>query len=112
MVNRNEFDSMMQQAELISRFYCTDEENERYAAMLKNGQPLPEGVRATIDNLNKKVFCIKTLKTDLTEEEQKQYILLKLMVDIQSMKNCMIFFTVLTIISLIGVIFVSCNIRL
>lgn len=110
MITRNEFNSMLSKSGLIDEVFCGDSESKEYETMYQNSQPLPENVHRISNDINKKVFYTRITKADLTEEEQKQYLFLKLMSDVQSMKNCMIFFTVITIISLIATLFVSCSV--
>ncbi len=78
---------------------CTDEENKEYNAKL-NPLYLPPDIvqrdcRKGVYRFRKKVF----LET-LTQEERYEYLLLKSASNLNIIKNCLVFFTVLTAIGL------------
>ncbi len=79
---------------------CSNEENEKYNELLKNGGTLPENVRQ-YDGGYWGEFCTIS-KTDLTEEEKREYITFKQLSLLKTIKNCAVFFTVLTIIDIVA----------
>ena len=81
---------------------CSQEECQTYSAMLKNGEPLPEGVTQYSEVFSDQPSQFnETYETDLTAEEKREYLLLKQASDIKIIKFCAIFFTVVTIVSLV-----------
>ena len=80
---------------LLQEDPCTAHETVLYKNTLKNGNSLPEGIY-TDDN---DVFY-KLRETDLTEKEIREYIALKQLSMIKTIKNCVLFFTVLTVIGI------------
>ena len=81
----------------MQRVYCSREENAEYRKMLKNEQPLPQNVYES-DNAGE----FYTLQSQgLTQEEIEEFIKLKQLKLLNTIKNCVVFFTTLTVIGLI-----------
>ena len=82
---------------LLERVPCTKEETKEYYEMLKSGQSIPEGIYRDTDSTA--LFRVK--EVDLTEKETREYLMLEQLKQLRNIKKCMIFFVVLTVISLI-----------
>ena len=87
---------------------CTFEENKAYAAMLAENKPLPEGVIRSDSGAALEYATFYTVRqTSLSREELDEYVRYKQLKAILTIKNCVVFFTVLTAISIAcGVIMV------
>ncbi len=100
---RDELHSYKFAFDLLQRIPCSKEENKEYKAILKNGGSLPEGVFPYVyeggEEPNGEFYTI--YETDLTQAELDEYIAYKQLYMIRTIKNCVVFFTVLAVISLI-----------
>ena len=106
-------------ADLMQVEYCTDEENEQYAAMLAANESLPSNVHKCKSDLPESAQTapefFKIYAADFDEEEEQKYIQLETLANIKeirahirvtreyvkTIKNCVVFFTVLTVIPLL-----------
>lgn len=85
---------------------CSKEENAEYHQWIKNGGELPEGVYAENnsaydgDTFAYEFYTIE--ESDLTESEIREYLAYKQLDYIRTIKNCVLFFTVSTIIGMIA----------
>ena len=89
---------------LLQKINCSREDNKKYKKMLKNGEPLPNGVfeyKDGIDETDGMGTFYTIYKPDLTQEEKLEYILFKQMSMIRTIKSCVVFFTIVTVISMI-----------
>lgn len=89
---------------LLQNVACTKKENEEYAELVKAGEELPEGIRAYVDSdgdVSDKVFY-RVYAADLTEGERDEYFTLTRLSLLKTIKNCVLFFTILAIIGLIS----------
>ena len=93
------------QFDLLQKIPCSKEENKRYA-QLKEENQLPENVKEYEDLANQ-FYTIYT--PELTEQEISEYLTYKKLSLLNTIKNCMVFFTVLTIISLVLALFLGMN---
>ena len=86
---------------------CTEEESEQYKKLLQAGQSLPPNVHS-VDPYNDgdiECFTFYTLEeTKLSPEDQEKYVQYKQLRTLITIKNCMLFFTILSITSIIGAI--------
>ena len=82
---------------------CTKEENSRYLEMIRNGETVPENVGRYLDENEQPTdnFYIIT-SDDMTHEQRMEYLAMKQHEELVSIKRCAVFFTVLTILGLIG----------
>lgn len=81
---------------------CSFSENEQYAQLLKEGKPLPEGVVKIPDSSDEYPdFCV-IIESKLSEDELAEYIQLRQLKNIITIKKCLVFFTTMSIISIIG----------
>lgn len=87
---------------------CTFEENKAYAATLAENRPLPEGVIRSDYAESLEYATFYTIRqTSLSKEELDEYVRYKQLKAILTIRNCVVFFTVLTAISIAcGVIMV------
>ncbi|MBR7142675.1 MAG: hypothetical protein IKD06_03965 [Clostridia bacterium] len=99
----SELRRMRLKAELLVKRPCSPEENEAYRTLTEGNEPLPEGVYR-----NEEVWDLRqpdsfyTLEDGgLTEGEKQEYILLAQLDQLRVIKGCVIFFTVLTVLSLV-----------
>ena len=90
---------------------CSEEDNAKYASMTQNGEPLPKNVRqykntVTDQYVDQFYYLNDTKLSDAEKQEYLKYIELD---RLDTIKKCLIFFTVLTVISLIlgFIVFVS-----
>lgn len=88
---------------LLQKVYCSREESEKYIELLKNNQPLPKGVYQEESDVTgySQFYTIYEANKEMTPEEIEEYFLLKQSSDIRTIRNCVIFFTVLIVIVLI-----------
>lgn len=90
--------------DLLQKISCTKEENEKYQRLLQQGGTLPEGVYAYVyDSGETSTTEFYTIyEADLTESEIREYLTYKQLGLIKTIKNCVLFFTVLTIVGMIA----------
>ena len=92
--------------EFLQKIDCSKEENRTYLKMIKNGETLPDGIYqykdATTGEYVESFYTI--YDTQLTDAEKQEYIQYKELLHIKTIKNCVVFFTVLTVISLIATV--------
>ena len=82
---------------ILEKELCTNRENKEYRKMQKDKAPLPEGVRQSPDTYQ--YYRVK--KTDLSEEEIDRLLCYRRTLYLRSIKNSMIFFVGLSVISVI-----------
>jgi hypothetical protein len=89
--------------DLLQKIPCSKQDNKEYAKLLKQGGTLPEGVYAYVyDDGEISTNEFYTIyETDLTEAEIQEYLTYKQLSLIRTIKNCVVFFTVLTIIGMV-----------
>lgn len=98
---RNELREYKFDFDLLQKIPCSKEENQSYAKLIKDGQPLPNGVYRYKDGDGKETDSFYTVyESDLTPEETAQFLTLKKLRMLKTIKNCVVFFTVLTVISI------------
>ena len=100
---RDELRSYKFEFDLLQKIPCSKQENIEYQKLLKDGGVLPEGVFAyNYGNGDTSTTLFYTVyETDLTEEEITEYLTYKKLNLIRTIKNCFMFFTVLTIIAMV-----------
>lgn len=99
---RKELRNYRMEYDLIQKKPCTAHENEAYQEILKNGGQLPDGVFAYTygDQVSSSEFYT-VHEEDLTEAEVREYLAYRQLSMIKTIKNCVLFFTVLTVIGMI-----------
>ena len=86
---------------LLQRVPCSSNENKAYTELLKEDKPLPENVVKYDCSSSSKWEEFYTIYTpELTEQEILEYLTYKKLSLLNTIKNCVVFFTVLTIVSL------------
>lgn len=97
--------------DLLQKIPCTKQENKEYQQLLKEGGSLPEGVYAyTYDTGETSTSEFYTIyETDLTESEIREYLTYKQLSLIRTIKNCVLFFTILTIIGMVAYFIIMMN---
>lgn len=87
---------------LLQPISCSTEDNKAYKKLLKDGQPLPDGVYGyKMQNNEESVEFYTVYETDLTEQEITEYLTYKKLKLLNTIKNCVVFFTVLIITTII-----------
>lgn len=88
---------------LLQKIPCSKEENKEYQQLLKNGESLPDGVFAYVyDNGEVSTTDFYTVyEPQLTEDEIQEYLMYKQLSMIKTIRNCVLFFVILTIISMV-----------
>lgn len=89
--------------DLLQRIDCSYQENNEFQKILDEGGTLPEGVFSYKDDENTEATFgfYRIYQTDLTEEEMQQYLTYKKLSLLRTIKNCAMFFTGLTIVSIV-----------
>lgn len=95
---RKEYDNLKEELGMVYFDYCDEEENNRCAELVHDNKPLPEGVKHASD-MDFRFY--REVASDMTEAEIKQYLLMKQTSYLKTIKNCTLFFTILTVISVI-----------
>ena len=97
--------------DLLQKVPCAKQENKQYQKLLKDGGTLPEGVYAYVyDSDETSTTEFYTIyETDLTESEIREYLTYKQLSLIRTIKNCVMFFTILTIIGMIAYFLIMTN---
>lgn len=107
---KDELNSLRCEFNFSQKIYCNKEQNKKYAQLIKEGSPLPEGVyQLTLYNGDVSTNEFYTIYdgglSDKEKEEYNLYQIYKICKNIETIKYCVVFFTVLAIISLVlGVI--------
>jgi len=112
---RNELQQLRFDLGFLQKIDCTKEENNTYKKMLKNKESLPNGVCQYRDSSGTYDSFFTVWDSGLTDAEKQAYIQYQELLLIKNtntliykIKNCVVFFTVLTVISLIILIVISC----
>ncbi len=88
--------------DILQKIPCSYQENEKYRALLKSGQPLPDDVFKETSDLSDELTNFYTIyQCDLSPEEISEYLTYKKLNLLNTIKKCAVFFTALTIVSLI-----------
>lgn len=108
---RDELRSYKFEFDLLQKIPCSKQENKEYQKILKDGGVLPEGVFAYVhDSGEASTTEFYTIyETDLTESEITEYLTYKKLSFLRTIKNCIMFFTVLTIIGMVAYFFIMMN---
>lgn len=109
MIKKEDLSKLMTEIGVDNKVFCDENETKQFNDFIKNNMQLPTGVYVA-EALNGARCFYRIERSGLSEEEQKQYLFLKLVADIQSIKKCTQFFAVLAIIGLVLGLFASCSI--
>ena len=81
---------------------CSEQENKTYSEMLKNGETLPEGVFPySYTDGTKSDSAFYVLGDEPTDAEISEFLKYKELELLSTIKNCVVFFTVMAIIGII-----------
>ena len=83
---------------LIVKVASSSKEYKVFSNMIKEGKGLPEGVLRGVDGYGNEAFC---REAQLTERQTREYIELLQYEELKTIRKCVVFFTVLIVISLI-----------
>ncbi len=99
---KRELDNYRLKYDLYEKALCTQKESQEYEDLLKQGKRLPEDVRTNNDwsNVNNSEF-FRLVRPDITQEDIMEYLMYKKLDMLKTIKNCIVFFTVLMIIGII-----------
>ena len=87
---------------LLEVLPCTEQENSEYMKMRKNGEPLPQGVREYSNAPNE---FYKIHDPELSKEELAEFLTYKQLSLLNTIKKCVVFFTVSAVIGLVFGVF-------
>lgn len=100
---KEELDSYRIDFNIWEKIPCTKQESQKYKKILAEGGTLPENVFNYTDDWTRDGEEFYTIqKSDLSEEEIKELLMYKQLSMVKTIKNCVVFFTVLTVIGLIA----------
>ena len=101
MKTREDLEKLKYKLGFLQEVDCSSEETDEYRKLLNQGMPLPDGVlRKNPFEANDFAVFYTIKETDLSGEELAQYIQYQQLQSLITIKRCVVFFTVLTIISL------------
>ena len=97
--------------DMLQKIPCSEQENKEYQKLLNDGGVLPEGVFAYVysNGETSKTEFYTICETDLSESEVAEYLTYKKLSLLRTIKNCVMFFTVLTIIGIVAYLFIMAN---
>ena len=103
---KEQLDEYRLKYDLYDQRLCTDEENEEYRKLLKQGENLPEDIYpidASLEDMNitGKTKFLELLRTELTQAEIMEYLTYQKLDMLATIRNCIVFFTVLVGIALL-----------
>lgn len=100
---KEELKSYKYDFDLLQKIPCSKSENKKYKELLKNGQELPKGVfrYKYFDDSESNEEFYTIYDPNLTEQEIIEYLTYKKLKILNTIKNCVVFFTVLTVIALV-----------
>ncbi len=90
--------------DLLQKIPCSKQENKEYQNILKNGDSLPDGVyqyKYEGGELSTTEFYT-IYEPNLTADEIQEYLTYQQLTLISTIKSCVVFFTVLTVIGMIA----------
>lgn len=87
--------------DLLQEIPCSKEENKSYLKLIKEGKSLPSGVYSYKDEMGNESDTFYTVyDPNLTPEETTQFLTFEKLKMLKTIKNCVVFFTVLTVVSI------------
>lgn len=97
--------------DLLQKIPCSNNENKEYSQLLRESGSLPDGVFPYIyENSEISSTDFYTIyQTDLTESEINEYLTYKQLSLIRTIKNCVLFFTILTVIGMVAYLILLLN---
>ena len=96
-----ELEQLKYELGILQEVDCSYEENVKYRKLLQENEPLPNGIlRRDSDGSVEYASFYKVERTALPKDELAEYLQYKQLKSLITIKNCVVFFTVLTAISL------------
>ena len=95
---KRELDRYRLKYDLYEKALCSQKENQEYKDLLKQGKRLPEDIYP-VGDFNDSEFY-RLVRPELTQEEIAEYLMYKKLDMLKTIKNCIVFFTVLMIIGI------------
>lgn len=86
---------------------CSMKEDKEYKHMIKSGEKLPENI---IKDTNGTPGYYRVIKSDVTDIELDKLIKFRQTTYLKTIKNCVVFFTVLYVLSMLVAIFVGLSV--
>ncbi|MBO5023683.1 MAG: hypothetical protein J6D11_05185 [Clostridia bacterium] len=94
--------------DVLQKIPCSVKENKEYRKILKDGGQLPEGVYPYIGADGTDTSDFYTIcESNLSKDEMDEYLTYRKLKFLKTIKNCVVFFMVLQIITIIGAILIS-----
>ena len=91
---------------LLQKISCSTEENKAYKKLIKDGKSLPEGIHQYETDRGQGMGEFYTIyEPDLTEQKINEYLTYKKLKILNTIKNCALSLTVITIVLLIVLVF-------
>lgn len=105
-----ELDHYRLKYDLYEKLPCIKEEDKAFNDLLKRGKRLPEGIYRDYDwrNTNDSEFY-RIAHSDVNQADIMEYLMYKKLDMLKTIKNCVIFFTVSTVILLVFLILLLGN---
>ena len=105
---KKELDRYRMEYDLYEKLPCTNEECQEFDDLLKCGKRLPEDVYQDSDwrNTNGSKFY-RIARSDVSQADIMEYFTYQKLDVLETIRNCAVFFTVLTIIAIIFFLLVA-----
>ncbi len=108
---RNELRAYKFEFDLLQKIPCTKKENKEFEKLLSDGGTLPEGVYPYIydDGQESTTAFYTVYEPDLTEAEKNEYLTYRKLSMINTIKSCIFFLTVLTVLGMVASLLIAMN---
>ena len=106
---REELKNYQYDFDILQKIPCTEKENKEYKQLVKAGKPLPKDIYPfgyDSDTPSDSEFY-KLYVSDLSDAELAEYLTYKKLSMLKTIKNCLLFFTILTIIGIISALIIA-----
>jgi hypothetical protein len=100
---KNELIDLKVKSEILNKISCSPAKNKEYEELVKNGMPLPKDVYPYIndDGEPSSKYFYEVKGSEFTQEELMEYIALKQLRMVNTIKKCALYFTITSIIAYI-----------
>lgn len=101
---RNSLNNLRQEFQITQKLPCSKEDEKKYSQLIAEGHALPDNIVVSKDYGmgNEVIYRFYVVKdSGLSSDEMSEYIMLKQLQNIRTIKNCVVFFTILSVISLL-----------
>ena len=89
---------------------CSEQDNRKYRELLRQGQPLPPNVFQYINELSTSQACFyEEYRAEITDAQVMEFLAFKQEAHLNTIKKCVVFFTVLACIGLLLGILSACG---